>query len=71
MSLRVIQWATGGVGTAAVKGVLDHPELELVGCWVHSEAKAGKDVGDIIGTPPRAWPRPTASTRYSRPTPTR
>jgi hypothetical protein len=52
MGLRVVQWATGGVGVAAIKGVLEHPELELVGCWVHSEEKAGKDVGDIIGTEP-------------------
>ncbi|VEG57409.1 dihydrodipicolinate reductase [Mycolicibacterium aurum] len=49
MALRVVQWATGGVGVAAVKGVLEHPELELVGCWVHSAAKAGRDVGEIIG----------------------
>ena len=40
------------VGVAAIKGVLEHPELELVGCWVHSKAKAGKDVGEIIGTAP-------------------
>src|SRR4051795_6843589 len=52
MGLRVVQWATGGVGVAAIKGVLEHPELELVGCWVHSEGKAGKDVGAIIGTEP-------------------
>ena len=52
MSLRVVQWATGSVGVAAIKGVLEHPELELVGCWVHSEAKSGKDVGEIIGTSP-------------------
>ncbi|KUH92803.1 dihydrodipicolinate reductase [Mycobacterium sp. IS-3022] len=52
MGLRVVQWATGGVGVAAIKGVLEHPELELVGCWVHSSHKAGKDVGDIIGTEP-------------------
>ena len=49
MALRVVQWATGGVGVAAIKGVLEHPELELVGCWVHSADKAGKDVGEIIG----------------------
>ena len=48
MGLRVVQWATGGVGVAAIKGVLEHPDLELVGCWVHSEHKAGKDVGSII-----------------------
>ncbi len=51
MALRVVQWATGGVGVAAIKGVLEHPDLELVGCWVHSEAKSGKDVGDILGLP--------------------
>jgi hypothetical protein len=45
----VIQWATGGVGRAAIEGILDHPELELVGCWVHSAAKSGKDVGELIG----------------------
>jgi hypothetical protein len=50
MGLRVVQWATGGVGVAAIKGVLEHPELELAGCWVHSPQKAGKDVGEIIGT---------------------
>ena len=52
MSLRVVQWATGSVGVAAIKGILEHPELELAGCWVHSEAKHGKDVGDIIGWSP-------------------
>src|SRR5438105_15064111 len=52
MGLRVVQWATGGVGIAAIKGVLEHPDLELIGCWVHSEGKAGKDVGSIIGTEP-------------------
>ena len=49
---KVIQWATGGVGRAAIEGILDHPELELVGCWVHSESKDGKDVGTLIGRAP-------------------
>ncbi len=52
MTLRVIQWATGGVGRAAIEGVLAHPELELAGCWVHSEAKDGHDVGTLIGSDP-------------------
>lgn len=52
MALKVVQWATGGVGVAAIKGVLQHPDLELVGCWVHSEAKDGRDVGELIGTGP-------------------
>ena len=52
MTLRVIQWATGGVGRAAIEGVLNHPELELVGCWVHSRDKNGRDVGELIGRGP-------------------
>jgi len=47
-----VQWATGGVGKAAIEGVLSHPDLELAGCWVHSTEKDGKDVGEIIGTGP-------------------
>ncbi len=49
MTYRVIQWATGGVGRAAIEGVASHPELELVGVWVHSQEKVGKDAGDIVG----------------------
>lgn len=52
MTLRVIQWATGGVGRAAIEHILLHPELELVGCWVHSAEKAGQDVGTILGREP-------------------
>jgi hypothetical protein len=49
---RVIQWATGGVGRAAIQAVLNHPELELVGCWVHSADKAGRDAGELAGEDP-------------------
>jgi hypothetical protein len=49
VAFRVIQWATGFVGTEAVKGVLAHPELELVGAWVHSDGKVGRDVGELCG----------------------
>lgn len=49
---RVVQWATGGVGRAAIQGVADHPELELVGCWVHARDKVGRDAGEIAGIGP-------------------
>lgn len=49
---RVIQWATGGVGRAAIEAVLRHPELELAGCWVHSPSKAGVDAGVLAGREP-------------------
>jgi len=52
MALRVIQWATGGVGRAAIEGIVAHPQLELVGCWVHSEDKVGRDVGELCGLGP-------------------
>ena len=52
MTIRVIQWATGGVGRAAIEGIVAHPELELVGCWVHSPEKAGRDVGELCGMAP-------------------
>ena len=44
---KVIQWATGVVGTAALKGILRHPKLELVGVKVYSDEKAGKDAGEL------------------------
>jgi 2,4-diaminopentanoate dehydrogenase len=47
----VIQWATGVVGSAAPKGVLRHPRLELAGVKVYAEAKQGRDAGDLIGGP--------------------
>ncbi len=52
MSYRVIQWSTGNVGRYALRSILGHPELELVGCWVHSETKAGRDAGELCGLAP-------------------
>ena len=52
MTVRVIQWATGGVGRAAIEGIRSHPELALVGVWVHSPEKAGRDAGEICGIGP-------------------
>jgi len=52
MKYRVIQWATGGVGRAAIEGIVDHPDLELVGCWVHDAEKEGRDAGQIAGMGP-------------------
>lgn len=52
MKHRVIQWATGGVGRAAIQGIAAHPELEIVGCWVHDPGKAGRDAGEIAGIGP-------------------
>lgn len=50
MTYRVVQWATGTVGIHAAPAIARHRDLELVGLWAHSEAKVGRDVGDICGT---------------------
>lgn len=52
MSFKVIQWTTGHVGREAVKGILRHPELELVGCYAWSDSKVGRDVGTLCGLEP-------------------
>jgi hypothetical protein len=49
-SCRVVQWATGQVGRRALAALIDHPEIDLVGCYVHSADKRGRDVGEIVGT---------------------
>ena len=45
---RVIQWATGVVGSAALRGVIRHPRLELAGVKVYSEEKEGRDAGELV-----------------------
>ena len=50
-ALRVVQWATGNIGARSLRAVIGHPELELAGVYVTSQAKAGKDAGDLCGLP--------------------
>lgn len=47
MAISVVTWGTGNVGKYAVRAVLNHPELELVGHIVSSDAKAGRDVAEL------------------------
>jgi hypothetical protein len=46
---RVVVWSTGGVGSVAIDAIRLRPDLELVGVWVHSPDKVGKDVGELSG----------------------
>ena len=52
MTTRVVHWGTGNTGRLALRGVLQHPDLELVGCYVHTPAKVGRDAGELVGLPP-------------------
>jgi len=49
---RVAQWATGRIGTASLRELIRSPQFELVGVYVHSAAKEGKDAGELCGLPP-------------------
>jgi 4-hydroxy-tetrahydrodipicolinate reductase len=46
---RVVQWATGNIGTKSLRGLIEHPNLSLVGVHVHSEQKTGRDAGSLCG----------------------
>ncbi|WP_299572826.1 dihydrodipicolinate reductase [uncultured Williamsia sp.] len=47
----MIIWGPGQVGVAALRAVINHPGLELVGVVVHSQAKVGRDAGSLCGLP--------------------
>jgi 4-hydroxy-tetrahydrodipicolinate reductase len=51
--LRVVQWATGNAGRPALRALIRHPLLELVGVHAHAAAKVGRDAGELAGVPER------------------
>lgn len=50
--LRVVQWSTGTIGVRALRGVIEHPGLELAAVYVHGADKARRDAGELCGLPP-------------------
>ena len=50
--LRTVVWSTGGVGSIAIDAIRRRPDLDLVGVWVHSDEKIGKDAGELAGGAP-------------------
>ena len=46
---KVIQVATGAVGTHSLRTILGRPDMELVGLLAFSPDKVGKDAGEIVG----------------------
>ena len=47
----MIQWATGAVGTHALRSLIEDPQFELVGVYVHSPDKVGLDAGELADLP--------------------
>jgi len=49
---RVNQWGTGAVGKYCIERTLELPNLKLVGALVYTDAKDGKDIGEILHRAP-------------------
>jgi hypothetical protein len=45
----VIQFSTGNVGRHALRHIIEHPDLELVGVHASSPGKTGRDAADLCG----------------------
>ncbi|WP_433621999.1 NAD(P)H-dependent amine dehydrogenase family protein [Nocardia sp. CA-120079] len=48
---RVVQWATGNVGRPALRALIEHPTLTLVGVHTHTPDKIGTDAGRLCQLP--------------------
>src|ERR1700724_3664350 len=49
---RVVVWSTGGLGSIPIRTIPRRPHLDLVGVWVHSPEKNGKDAGELANWEP-------------------
>ena len=49
MTYRVVHCGTGYIGKNAIKHLLTRPELQLVGHYVNTPEKVGKDTGELVG----------------------
>jgi hypothetical protein len=52
MTYKVVQWATGSVGSDSLRLLIDDPDVEIVGVYVYSDEKAGRDAGELVGRDP-------------------
>jgi hypothetical protein len=51
MAIRVAHWGVGNTGKLALRGILGHADLELVGLGVARPENVGRDAGDLCGLP--------------------
>lgn len=50
--LKVAVISTGWISSLAIRAIVKRPHLELVGVWVHSPEKTGRDAGEVVGIDP-------------------
>lgn len=53
---RVVQWSTGRIGTASLRGLVRSSQFDVAGVYVHSSEKDGRDAGEICGIGPIGIP---------------
>jgi 4-hydroxy-tetrahydrodipicolinate reductase len=51
-SIRLLQVATGNVGSEMIRRITQRRDLELVGLHCYSPDKIGRDAGEIVGMAP-------------------
>jgi hypothetical protein len=51
VTLRVVHCGTGVTGREALRAIIEDPALELVGQYVSTPEKVGKDAGELCGLP--------------------
>jgi len=54
--LRVAVWSTGWIGSIAIRAAHRRADMDLVGVWVHSPDKEGRDAGELAGMDPIGLP---------------
>ncbi len=52
MAIRTAQWATGAVGRAALREMIENDSFQLAGVLVYGPDKAGRDAGALCGLDP-------------------
>ena len=52
MAYRVVHTGTGYVGSIGLRALLQQQDLELVGLYVTTATKAGRDAGELVDLPP-------------------
>jgi hypothetical protein len=59
----VVVWATGGIGSIAIRAIHQRRNLDLVGVWVHSPEKDGRDAANWRTVIRSDCPSPRTPTR--------
>jgi len=59
--IRVVQYGVGPIGASIVKLMRQKPGIEIVGAIDKDPAKAGRDLGAVVGAPDAPWSIPVSA----------